>query len=177
MSDSDSSSESSSEWEESAPPRPARKKRKVATLPEGRARFIKTRVQSLIGGPFQSVATLAATKKLINEEIDKKIREIKELSNEYECPVCKRTAKEGRSFMSIDACKHVVCAACHVQILTKSMRDYEYLSRCPVCRSSYRNVTDLDMGHNKKVTELDIKQKIHMLSSTRAVRVDDSDSD
>jgi hypothetical protein len=126
---------------------------------------------------FESHTRLTAIKQLVNKDLDKKINTAKELSTEYECPVCTRTARDSRSFMFIDACKHVVCATCHVEILTKSMQEFLVRARCPICRTEYSKVTALDMG-NKKVTEQDIRREIHEIIATRAtVVVPDSDPD
>lgn len=132
---------------------------------------------------FHSVNEILAAKKVVNDVFEKRIKELRELnSSEFICPVCRNSAREGAVLMMIDKCKHVVCAVCQCQILTKAMRDYSS-SRCPACRATYNDVTNLDLGTSKKVTELDVKNRIRSILTKRAdhdavsLSSDDDDDD
>ena len=136
----------------------------------------------------KSLGEIAAMRRVMVDEIEKKYKEIKEMINhEFICPVCHNTARDGCSFMMIDKCKHVVCAVCQCQILTKAMRDYTS-SKCPECRGAFKDVTllDFECGPSKKITEFDVKQKINEIVLSKGQQEsqtltidsdDDSDSD
>ena len=115
---------------------------------------------------------LSATRKVLLDAVDKRIKELKELnSNEYKCPVCKCASREGVVFVVINKCRHVICAVCQCRLFADMFSRFSRFARCPVCRAQYREVTDLSIGNFKKVTELDVKNKIRCIFNDDAAGI------